>query len=153
MLPSLPYHGIFMCASAISQCTDQWGWDPSGYCHGMTESVKVHRKDQSVEDFISKCLFLLIWPILCVSLISLIEVWSFCTNLLENYYSCKIDHLLPLRILSLCKDQLFLLDCCMDHQLYLFLLFLFMPLALFWPEWCQDPCFSLSIVYSWLNQA
>ena len=36
---------------------------------------------------------------------------------------------------------------------YPFLLFLFMPLALFWPEWCKDPCFSLSIVYSCLNQA
>ena len=30
-----------------------------GICHGMTESVKVHRKDQSVKDFTSKCLFLL----------------------------------------------------------------------------------------------
>ena len=47
---------------------------PEGYCHGMTESVKVHRKDQSVEDFTSKCLFLLFWPISCNSLISLIEI-------------------------------------------------------------------------------
>ena len=122
-------------------------------CHGMTESVKVHRKDQSFEDFTSKCLFLLFWPISCVSLISLTEIWSFCTNLLENYPLRKIDHLLHLRILSLCKDQLFLLDCCMDQQLYLFLLFLFTPLALFWPEWCKDPCLSLLIVYSCLNQA
>ena len=43
-------------------------------CHGMTESVKVHRKDQSVKDFTSKCLFLLFWQIACVSLISLIEI-------------------------------------------------------------------------------
>ena len=33
------------------------------YCHGMTESVKVHRKDQSVKDFTSKYLFLLFWLI------------------------------------------------------------------------------------------
>ena len=44
------------------------------HCHGMTESVKVLRKDQSVEDFSSKCLFLLFWTISCVSLISLIEI-------------------------------------------------------------------------------
>ena len=61
-------------------------------------------------------LFLLFWPISCISLISKTEIWSFCTNLLENYPSCKIDQLPLLRILSLCKDQLFLLDCCMDQQ-------------------------------------
>ena len=41
---------------------------------GRQESVKVHRKDQSVEDFSSKCLVLLFWTISCVSLISLIEI-------------------------------------------------------------------------------
>ena len=41
------------------------GTNPKGgYCHGMTESVKVHRKDQSVKDFTSKCLFLLFCVIL-----------------------------------------------------------------------------------------
>ena len=35
---------------------------------------KVHRKDQSVEDFTSKCLFLLFWLISCTSLIFLIEI-------------------------------------------------------------------------------
>ena len=95
---------------------------------GWQESVKVHRRDQSVKDFTSKCLFLLFWLISCVSLIFLIEIWSLCTNLLENYPSHKIDQLPLLRILSL----------CMDHSmqtriisLYLFLLFLFTPLALF----------------------
>ena len=33
-------------------------------CHGMTELVKVHKKDQSVKDFTSKCLFLLFRVIL-----------------------------------------------------------------------------------------
>ena len=50
-------------------------------CHGMTKSVKlvkVHRKDQSVNKNA-------ILPVSCVSLISLIEIWSFCTKLLENY--------------------------------------------------------------------
>ena len=110
---------------------------------GWQESVKVHRKDQSAKDFTSKCLFLLFWLISCVSLIFLIEIWSFCTNLLENYPSHKIDQLPLLRILSL----------CMDHSmqtrimsLYLFLLFLFMPLALFAQnDVSLDPynCFSL----------
>ena len=79
-------------------------------------------------DFTSKCLFLLFWLISSISLIFLIEIWSFCTNLLENYPLHKIDQLPLLRILSL----------CMDHSmqtriisLYLFLLFLFTPLALF----------------------
>ena len=115
---------------------DGWGhvmwfclhiYDLWRYCHGMTESVKVHRKDQLVKDFTSDCLFLLFWLISCISLIFLIEIWSFCTNLLKNYPSHKIDQLPLLRILSL----------CMDHSmqtriisLYLFLLFLFTPLAL-----------------------
>ena len=43
-------------------------------CHGMTESVKVHRKDRSVKDFISKCLFSLFWLISCISVIFLIEI-------------------------------------------------------------------------------
>ena len=81
-----------------------------GYiCHGMTESVKVHRKDWSVKDFTLKCLFLLFWPISCVSLIFLIEIRSFCTNLLENYPAHKIDQLPLFRILSLCKDQQFVI--------------------------------------------
>ena len=46
----------------------------SNLCHGMTESVKVHRKDQSVKDFTSKCLFLLFWLISCISLIFLTEI-------------------------------------------------------------------------------
>ena len=97
-------------------------------CHGMTESVKVHRKDQSVRDFTSKCLFLLLWLISCVSLIFLVEIWSFCTNLLENYPAYKIDQLPLLRILSLCMDHSMQTRI---NSLYLFLLFLFMPLALF----------------------
>ena len=36
--------------------------------------VKGHRKDQLAEDFSSKCLFLLVWTILCVSLIFLKEI-------------------------------------------------------------------------------
>ena len=54
----------------LSISKQKWRW----YCHGMTESVKVYRKNQSVEDFSSKCLFLLFWTILCVSLISLKEI-------------------------------------------------------------------------------
>ena len=87
--------------------------------------------------------YFLFWPISCISLIFLIEIWSFCTNLLENYPAHKIDQLPLLRILSL----------CMDHSmqtriniLYLFLLFLFMPLALFGQnDVSLDPynCFSL----------
>ena len=50
------------------------GRHPQWECHGMTESVKVHRKDQSVESFTSKCLFLLFWLILCISLVFLIEI-------------------------------------------------------------------------------
>ena len=121
-------------------------------CHGMIESVKVHRKDQSVEDFTSKCLFLLFWPISCVSLISLIEIWSFCTNLLDNYPSHKIS--CPFLESSPCaRISCSCLIFAWINSLYLFLLFLFMPLALFWPEWCKDPCLSLLIVYSCLNQA
>ena len=44
------------------------------FCDGMTESVKVHRKDQSVKDFTSKCFFLLFLPISCISFIFLIEI-------------------------------------------------------------------------------
>ena len=110
----------YYCIQFLLQCeSNVMGWQ---------ESVKIHRKDQSVKDFTSKCLFLLFWLISCVSLVFLIEIWSFCTNLLKNYPSHKIDQLLLLRILSL----------CMDHSmqtrivsLYLFLLFVFMPLALF----------------------
>ena len=111
----------------------------------MTESVKVHRKDQSVEDFSSKCLFLLFWTISCVSLISLIEIWSFCIKLLENHPLQKIDQLLPLRILSLYKDQMCLLDCCKDQWFVPISFVSIHALALFWPEWCKDPCLSLSI--------
>ena len=109
----------------------------------MTESVKVHRKDQSVKDFISKCLFLLFWSISCNSLIFVIEIWSFCTNLLENYPSRKIDQLPLLRILSLCLDHSMQTRI---NSLYLFLLFLFMPLALCGQnDVSLDPynCFSL----------
>ena len=66
---------------SVCCCSVLWHY----YCHGMTESVKVWWKDQSIEDSTSKCLFLLFWPVSCVSLISLIEIWSFCTKLLENY--------------------------------------------------------------------
>ena len=109
----------------------------------MTESVKVHRKDQSVKDFTSKYLFLLFWPILCISLIFLIEIWSFCTNLLENNPAHKIDQLPFLRILSLCMDHSMQTRI---NSLYLFLLFLFMPLAVFGQnDVSLDPynCFSL----------
>ena len=146
-----------LCLGVSVQGVSVWGLCQGdlclGVCHGMTELVKVHRKDQSVEDFTSKCLFLLFWPILCISLISLIEIWSFCTNLLENYPSRKIDQLPPLRILSLCKDQLFLLDCCMDQQFVPISFVSIHALALFWPEWCKDPCLSLSIVYSCLESS
>ena len=109
----------------------------------MTESVKVHRKDQLVKDSTSKCLFLLFWPIFCISLKFLIEIWSFCTNLLENYPVHKIDQLPLLRILSLCMD---LSMQTRINSLYLFLLFLFMLLALFGQnDVSLDPynCFSL----------
>ena len=99
----------------------------SDYCHGMTESVKIHRKDQSVKDFTSKCLFLLFWPISCISLIFLIEIWSFCKNLLENYPAHKIDQLPLLRILSLCMDHSMQTRI---NSLYPFLLFLFTLLVL-----------------------
>ena len=80
-----------------------------GNVMGWQESVKVQWKDQSVEDFTSKCLFLLFWLILCISLIFLIEIWSFCTNLLENYPLHKIDQLPLFRILSLYMDQHFVI--------------------------------------------
>ena len=73
---------------------------------GWQESDKVHRKDRSVKRF---HLFLLFWPISCISLIFLIEIWSFCTNLLENYPLHKIDQLPLFRILSLCMDHLVLI--------------------------------------------
>ena len=119
-------------------------------CHGMTESVKVHRKDQSVKDFTSKCLFLLFWPISCISLIFLIEIWSFCTNLLENYPSHKIDQLPLLRILSLCMDHSMQTRI---NSLYLFLLFLFTPLALFGQNDVRIHVLVCTIVYSVLDQA
>ena len=50
------------------------------------------------------------------------------SNVLENYPAHKIDHLPHLRILSLCMDHSMLTSI---NSLYLFLLFLFMPLALF----------------------
>ena len=127
---------IFVATQSAKQKWQQFRWFlrrvfpqlmQQGSVMGWQESVKVHRKDQSVKDFTSKCLFLLFWLISCVSLIFLVEIWSFCTNLLGNYPSHKIDQFPLLRILSL----------CMDHSmqtriisLYLFLLFLFMPLAL-----------------------
>ena len=125
-------------------------WLEIGKCHGMTESAKVHRKDQLVKDFTSKCLFLLFWSISGISLIFLIEIWSFCTNLLENYPVHKIDQLPLLRILSLCMDHSMQTRI---NSLYLFLLFLFTPLALFGQNDVSiDPynCFSLTIV---LDQA
>ena len=114
---------------------------------GWPESVKVHRKDQSVEDFTSKCLFLLFWLISCISIVFLIENWSFYTNLLENYPSHKIDQLPLLRILSLCMDHSMQTRI---NSLYLFLLFLFTPLALFGQNDVRIPCLSLTIV---LDQA
>ena len=74
-------------------------------CHGMTKSVKFQRKDQLVKGFTSKCLFLLFWPISCISLVFLVEIQSFCSNLLGNYPAHKIDQLPLLRILSLCMDH------------------------------------------------
>ena len=85
----------------------------------------------------------IIFTILCNSLISLIEIWSFCTNLLENYPSHNIDQLPLLRILSLCMDHSMQTRI---NSLYLFLLFLFTPLALFGQnDVSLDPynCFSL----------
>ena len=87
--------------------------------------------------------YFLFWPISCISLIFLIEIWSFCTNLLENYPAHKIDQLPLLRILSLCMDHSMQTRI---NSLYLFLLFLFMPLALFGQnDVSLDPynCFSL----------
>ena len=116
------------------------------------ELVKVHRKDQSVKDFTSKWLFLLFWPISCISLILifLIEIWSFCTNLLENYPSHKIDQLPLLRILSLCMDHSMQtrINC-----LHLFLLFLFTPLGLFGQNDVRIHVLVCTIVYSVLDQA
>ena len=85
----------------------------------------------------------LIFTISCDSLISLIEIWSFCTNLHENYPSRKIDQLPLLRILSLCMDHSMQTRI---NSLYLFLLFLFTPLALSGQnDVSLDPynCFSL----------
>ena len=118
-------------------------------CHGMTKSVKVHRKDQSVKDFTSKCLFLLFWLISCISLIFLIEIWSFCTNLLENYPLHRIDQLPLLRILSLCMDNSMQTRI---NTLYLFLLFLFAPLALFGQNDVRIHALVCTIVYSVLDQ-
>ena len=117
---------------------------------GWQESVKVHRKDQSVKDFTSKCLFLLFWLISCISLILLIVIWSFCTNLLENYPSHKIDQLPLLRILSLCMDHLMQTRI---NSLYPFLLFLFTPLALFGQNDVRIHVLVCTIVYSCLDQA
>ena len=77
MSPWFLYSNMQIKAHANEVVTDWVGilpCDQKGLCHGMTESVKVHRKDQSVKDFTSKCLFLLFWPISCDSLISLIEI-------------------------------------------------------------------------------
>ena len=58
-------------------------------CHGMTESVKIIelvkflRKDQSFEDFSSKCLFSLFGQIPCIFLVFLIEICSFCKNIIR----------------------------------------------------------------------
>ena len=117
---------------------------------GWQESVKVHRKDQSVKDFTSKCLFLLFWPISCISLIFLMEIWSFCTNLLENYPLHKIDQLPLLRILSLCMDHSMQTRI---NSLYLFLLFLFTPLALFGQNDVRIHVLVCTIVYSVMDQA
>ena len=98
------------------------------YCQGLTKSVKFQRKDQSVK---KKCLFLLLWPISCISLVFLIEILSFCSNLLKNYPVHKIDHLPHLRILSLCMDHSMPTRI---NSLYPFLLFLFTPPGSAWPE-------------------
>ena len=59
-------------------------------CQGLTKSAKFQRKDQSVEGSTSKCLFLLFQLISCISLVFLIEIWSFCSNLLGNYPAHKM---------------------------------------------------------------
>ena len=52
---------------------------------GWQNQLKFNGKTNRLKNSTSKCLFLLFWPVSCVSLISLIEIWSFCTKLLENY--------------------------------------------------------------------
>ena len=112
-----------------------------GWCHGMTELIKVHRKTNRLKISLT---------ISCVSLISLIEIWPFCTNLLENYPSHNIDQLPLLRILSLYMDHSVQTRI---QSLYLFLLFLFMPLALFGQNDVRIHALVCTIVYSVLNQA
>ena len=49
-------------------------WNVMGWLNRLKFIGKTNR--------LTKMLF---WPVSCVSLISLIEIWSFCTKLLENY--------------------------------------------------------------------
>ena len=113
-------------------------------CHGMTESVKFHkfhRKDQSFEDFSSKCLLSLFGPIPCISLVFLIENCLFCKNIIRFSLShCIVKGSPPesTSCTSLLNDQLFLtwflnfywswMDQARVLDLYPFLLCPFTPI-------------------------
>ena len=101
-------------------------------------SVKFQRKDQSIEGFTSKCLFLLFWPISCVSLVFLIEIWSFCSNLLGNYPVHKINY--PSLESSPCAG---ITQCWQGSIVCTYFFCFYSRPCSVWPEWCKDQCFSL----------
>ena len=96
------------------------------YCHGMTKSVKVHRKDQSVNKNAILASFMCFFNFPDRNLLILYKItWKlpFCVR----YISCPFLESTPCaRISCLC------LTIARISDFYLFLLFLFMPLL--WPD-------------------
>ena len=96
-------------------------------CQGLTNTVKFHRKDQSVQESNQSSTF----TMSCISFIFLIGIGSFCINFIKIYPSLKIDHFPHLRIHLLYTDQLFCLIVTWINSFYLSLLSLFTPIACF----------------------
>ena len=129
--------------AAVELLSRYWQLMVNSTVMGWQNRLKFIGKTSRLKISLQNVYFYCFGLISCMFLIFLIEIWSFCTNLLENYPSHKIDQLPLLRILSSCTDHS---TQTRINSLYLFLLFLFTPLALFGQnDVSLDPynCFSL----------
>ena len=100
------------------------------YVKGLTVWLKFIGKTNRSKNPIKVALF----TISCISFIFLIGIGSFCTNFIKVYSSQRIDHFPHLRIHLWYKDCPIYPVQTRINSLCLFLLFLFMPLALL----CQN---------------
>ena len=113
------------------------------YCHGMTKSVRKTNR-------LTKMLFLLFWPVSCVSLISLIEIWSLLYKITWKLPFCVRQIRCPFSGSTSCtkllKEQLiFLHSPCIAWLLQGSLpathFFCFYSCPCFGQtKWCKDPC-------------